>query len=128
MTKPNKSRHIRLVTNADLQRVIESRENASGFVTMLHPLELFMTRDALEALTRESLQALRDRPTDTESPAERVEAQRAIQQRVDFLAWLTTQSDSVYMAMYPAEMDGLDELEDMLSLTDDDTGTQPDLF
>lgn len=114
---PNK-RHLRLVTNADLQKLIESRDNASGFVTMLHPLEMFMTRDLLESLTRDSLAALRhNRPT-TETAPERIATDRAIQQRVDFLAWLTGQPEQIYMALYPAELDGLDELEDLPELQD----------
>lgn len=115
---PNK-RHLRLVTNADLQKLIESRDNASGFVTMLHPLELFMTRDLLESLTRDSLAAIRDTRRAEENDAERTAAERAMQQRVDFLAWLTSQPDQIYMAIYPAELDGLDELEDLPELNDD---------
>jgi hypothetical protein len=125
---PSKNRPLRLVTNADLQRLIESRDNVSGFVTMLHPLELYIARPTLEAMTRDSLAAIRDNRLKDETADQRVAADRAIQQRVDFLAWLSSQPDEVYMAIYPAEMDGLDELDDLQDLIDDDTPPLPDLF
>lgn len=114
-------RHLRLVTNADLKKLIESREG-SGFVTMLHPLELFIPRDTLIELTRRSLDALRVNRKPNETADERVAVERGIQQRVDFLAWLATQTDEIYTAVYPADMDGLDELEDLL---DEDQPDKP---
>lgn len=113
MTNDPRKKHLKLVTNEDLKKILESRSNASGFVTMLHPLELFMSREQLETLTRESLEAIKTNRLSTETADERLASDRAIQQRVDFLAWLTTQEEQVYMAIYPADMDGLDELEDM---------------
>jgi hypothetical protein len=119
MTKDPRKKHLKLVTNEDLQKLLESRSNTSGFVTMLHPLELFMSREQLETLTRQSLEAIKTQRSTTETPEERLATDRAIQQRVDFLAWLTTQPEDVYMAIYPADMDGLDELDDMADLIDD---------
>jgi hypothetical protein len=125
MTNDPKKKHLKLVTNEDLKKILESRSNASGFVTMLHPLELFMSREQLESLTRESLEAIKtNRPT-TETADERLASDRAIQQRVDFLSWLTGQPEQVYMALYPAEMDGLDELDDMADLIEDPDNPLP---
>lgn len=121
---PNDRKHLRLVTNAELKRLIESREG-SGFVTMLHPLEMFASRDALDALTRQSLDAIRSYRKENETDDERMATDRAIQQRVDFLSWLTSQPDHVYMAMYPADMDGLDDIDDLDELLGDDQSELP---
>lgn len=119
-----KKRHLRLLSNADLQKLIESREG-SGFVTMLHPLELFMTRETLDALTRQSLDAIRLNRKPTETEEERIGVERSIQQRVDFLSWLQTQPEEIYMALYPADMDGLDDLDDLQDLLEDDDRELP---
>lgn len=125
MTNDPRKKHLKLVTNEDLKKILESRSNASGFVTMLHPLELFMSREQLESLTRDSLDAIKtNRPT-TETADERMASDRAIQQRVDFLSWLTSQPEQVYMAIYPADMDGLDELEDMVDFVEDPDSPPP---
>jgi len=92
---------------------------------MLHPLELFMSREQLESLTRQSLEAIRTNRPSTETADERLASDRAIQQRVDFLAWLTTQEEQVYMAIYPADMDGLDELDDMADQIEDPDNPLP---
>lgn len=125
MTNDPRKKHLKLVTNEDLKKILESRSNSSGFVTMLHPLELFMSREQLETLTRQSLEAIKTSRSNTETPEERLASDRAIQQRVDFLAWLTTQAEQVYMAIYPADMDGLDELEDLVDLMDDPDSPPP---
>lgn len=117
-------RHLRLITNADLKQLIESREG-SGFVTMLHPLELFVPRDFLSEVTRRSLEALKANRKTTETDDERKAFERGIQQRVDFLAWLTTQPPEIYTALYPADHDGLDELEDLQDLLEDDDRPLP---
>jgi hypothetical protein len=113
MPNSEKPRHLKLISNEDLKNLIQSREG-TGFVTMLSPLELFMARDVLEGLVRASLDALRSERKPNESPDQKIGVERAIQQRVDFLSWLQVQPDQLYMAMYPADMDGLDDLEDLL--------------
>lgn len=120
---PAKKRHLRLVTNEDLKRLIESRESG-GFVTMLHPLELFMSRALLIELTRESMERIRTQAPNEQAPNEQLAVQRALQQRVDFLGWLAGQPEQVYMALYPAEMDGLDDLDELLDLPTDENDPQ----
>jgi len=120
MTKPHRpERKLRLVTNDELAAILSGRET-TGFTTMLHPLELFMARDMLEALTKQSLDAVRSQRQSDETKEQRVAAERSIQQRIDFLAWLQGQPENIYMAIYPADMDGLDELEDLQDLLEDD--------
>lgn len=116
-----------LVSNEDLKRLVESREG-SGFVSMLHPLELFMPREQLEDLTRRSLADIRSsRDFGAETDEQRVEANRSIQQRVDFLSWLAHAPDKVYMSLYPADIDGLDDLEDLDDLQEILEDEQKDL-
>jgi hypothetical protein len=122
--RKGRSQHLRLSTNDELQELVQSRET-SGFVTMLHPLELFMSGDFLETITRESLEAIRSKRKSDETPTERLAAERAIQQRVDFLSWLVGQPEQIYMAMYPAELDGLDDLEDLQDLLEMDDDSLP---
>jgi hypothetical protein len=122
--RKGRDQRLRLSTNDELQKLVESRET-SGYVTMLHPLELFMARDLLEAITRESLDAIRSKRKADETPAERLAVERAIQQRVDFLSWLVGQPEQIYMAMYPAELDGLDDLEDLQDLLELDDDSLP---
>jgi hypothetical protein len=116
---PRQNPKPRLMTNEELARVLASRDGA-GFTTMLHPLELFMPRELLESLTQTSLEAVRMRPLDKETDIERRAAETAIQQRIDFLGWLQGQPDNIYMALYPADMDGLDELGDLEDLLGDE--------
>jgi hypothetical protein len=112
------SKRSRLLTNDDLKALVESREGG-GFVTMLNPLELFLSTELLEQLTRDSLAALRNNRKPDETAEQKVSADRAIQQRIDFLAWLDTQRQpDIYMSLYPADMDGLDELDDLEDLDD----------
>jgi hypothetical protein len=100
------------MTNEDLQRLIESR-TTSGYVSMLHPLEIDMARDELERLTRASMDEIRSRPV---GPVET----ELLQQRIDFLGWLAAQPDQVRMAVYPADLiDDMDDLEDIQELLDD---------
>lgn len=111
-------RPLRLVTNEELHSLIQSR-NSSGFVNMLHPMELDVPRDALDTWTRRSLEQLRNDEQTIKNPAERATIRRAIQQRIDFLAWLQVQEeDEIHMAIYPADMDGLDDLEDLDEVID----------
>ena len=122
--QPSDKRHMRLVSNADLKKLIDSREG-SGFVTMLHPLELFMERDYLYAITRQSLDAIKAGRKPEETDNERLGVERALQQRIDFMAWLMTQPADVYMSLYPSEMDGLDELDDLQDIVEDDNRPLP---
>jgi hypothetical protein len=112
------------LTNKDLQRIIESR-TSSGYVSMLNPLEIYMRRELLDEVTRQSMESIRDSRKASETKTERDAAERALQQRIDFLSWLDTQPEDVYMAVYPADMDGLDDLEDLQDLLDNDTGRLP---
>lgn len=119
-----KKRHLRLVSNEDLQRILHIRAG-SGNVSMLNPLELFMDREQLLTMTRQSMADIkRQRPAD-ETPEQHNAVERALQQRIDFLAWLDTQPEQVYMAIYPSDIDGLDDLDDLLDLPTDTE--QPDL-
>lgn len=112
-------RHLRLVTNDELRDLIQSR-NSNGFVNMLHPLELYIPREVLNALTRDSLQALRTQTLPNATDAEKAQIERGIQQRVDFISWLQGQGDEhIYMAIYPAALDGLDDLEELEEIIDD---------
>lgn len=76
-------------------------------VSMLSPLKMFLDRDGLQRLVRRSLKGLvaqRDNAKDLHAIDE------AIQQRIDFLAYLQAfQDPAIYMAMYPEHEDGLDD-------------------
>ena len=76
-------------------------------VSMLSPLEIFVDRDGLQRLLRRSIKGLvaqREEVTDMQT------VDLAIQQRIDFLAYLQAYQDpEIYMAMYPAHEDGLDD-------------------
>lgn len=120
---PQDKRHLRLVSNEELRQIIESRQG-SGIVSMLHPLEMDIPREVLDNLTRHSLDALR---RDVQRPGldskTRLSIDTAIQQHIDFLAYLQTQdADALHMALYPADLDGLDDLEDL----DELIGPDPD--
>lgn len=123
-TEGQRPRKLRLVTNEELQRILAQRDNSSGFVTMLHPIDLYIPREMLEQLTRRSLDALRSGAEPEMTPEQARGFNAGIQQRIDFLSWLQGQDDEVYMSIYPADMDGLDDLEDLLK--DDDLNNTDD--
>jgi hypothetical protein len=121
----HRERHLRLLSDADLDRIMKARETG-GNVNMLHPLEVFLDRGYLTDVVRTSLAALRTRDTRLETREQQVAAESAIHQRLDMLSWLSGQPERVYMAMYPADDDGLDDLDDLTEFLDsDDTGDLP---
>lgn len=92
--------------------------NVRGKVSMLRPMEVPISTAFLQDLCREALARHRRHspPTDEKK---RLDHQRAIQQCIDFAAWLQSQSDAeIQMAIYPANEDGLDD-EDLEELLDD---------
>lgn len=99
----------------ELQRIL-GEDNIRGTVSMIRPLELFLETKFLQNLCRESLNRLREEPPPTD-PQKRRLYYRAVQQRIDFAAWLQAQRDEeIYMALYPVAEDGLDDddLDDLL--------------
>lgn len=108
------------ISDAELDAIL-NRNRVNGSVSMLRPLEIYVPRDGLLELVRTSLltmQAARKR--DEESPTQAKAADRAVQQRIDFLAWLQGQPEQVYLAMYPVSLDGLTD-DDVLDVLEDDT-------
>ena len=125
MTMPEQpERHLRLLSDADLDKIIKSRDT-SGNVNMLHPLEVFLDRTYLTDVIRTSLAAMRTRDARHEGPEEASAVQAAMQQRIDFLSWLSGQPTQVYMALYPADDDGLDDIDDLTELLSDDSKDLP---
>ena len=82
-------------------------------VSMLNPLEVYVSKQWLQRVCRSSLTKMKARlettfPTDDQKQA----AQLGIQQRVDLFAWLTQHPDDrIYISMYPTDLDGTDDLE-----------------
>lgn len=108
------------LSDDELQRLLDPKR-PSGRVSMMHPLEVFVTRAWLEEVCRESLRRMAEnRVTTQETPKQARSAQRAYQQRVDFLSWLKTQPEEVYIALYPMAEDGLsdEDFEDFLNDSD----------
>lgn len=105
------------ISDDELHRILQDA-SVPGTVSMLRPLELYLNRKWIQELVRESLQRLQsNRHPQDETPTQRKDAVRAIQQRVDFLSWLQRQpDDELYMALYPVSEDGLseDDLDDLL--------------
>jgi len=117
--EPKKPPQLELVSTDYLKSMVDSREG-SGFVTMLYPIELLMSRDALDVQTRRSLEELQTVRVDNKTPEEAQVVLRAVQQRIDFLSWLSSQPEELLIALYPAGMDGLDDIEEIDDLFGDD--------
>lgn len=99
----------------ELQRILGDN-NIRGTVGMIRPMEVFIDTAFLQDLCRDSLARLRREPPPTDEKKLLLH-RRAIQQRIDFAAWLQAQrAAEIYMAMYPADEDGLDDddLEDLI--------------
>lgn len=94
----------------ELRRIFEHTA-PSGSVSMLRPLEVFLPRTWLMELCRDSLRRMKEtREPSAETALQQKAAQRALQQRIDFLAWLQRQDyDEIYMALYPVAEDGLED-------------------
>lgn len=101
-----------VLSDADIEALIP-KKGAARSVNMLHPMEIFVERESVGALIRHSLRLMQAgvHRSDDESAEQALAYDMAMQQRVDFLAWLQSQPDLVYLAIYPADQDGLDELE-----------------
>ena len=85
-------------------------------VSMLSPLDMYVDTATVRRLVRESLSRLEQSRHTPDLETRAVEY--AIQQRIDFLAWLQAQEDAeVLMSMYPADTPDdprLDELFDRI--------------
>lgn len=85
-------------------------------VSMLSPLDVYVDTATLRKLIRDSLASL-EASRDT-SDIETRALEYAIQQRIDFLAWLHARGDEpLFMSMYPADVEDderLDELFDRI--------------
>lgn len=104
------------ISDAELDAIL-TRNRANGSVSMLRPMEVFLDRDHLIEMTRMSLDTLRaERQPDHEDPKQKRNADRAIQQRIDFAAWLGGQPQRVHIGLYPVIEDGLsdDDVQDVL--------------
>lgn len=112
MTEPTPRPVLKILSNADVAALVESRGTARS-VNMLHPMEIHVARDRVAALVRESLQLMQEGKfrSANETPEQKQAYMDAMQQRVDFLGWLQSQDELVYLAVYPADQDGLDEIE-----------------
>ena len=121
---PTPERRLKLLTDADLDRILKARDT-SGNVNMLHPLEVFLDRAYLSDVVRTSLTSFYERDVTNETDDQRKAVESAMQQRVDFLGWLTGQPEQVYLAVYPADDDGLDDIEDLTELLADEDGPMP---
>lgn len=93
------------ISDSELKKLIEGMKVPIK-VSMLSPLDIYVDTATLRQLVRESLHRLEHNRTGDDTETRAVEY--AIQQRIDFLAWLHTAKDpEVFMSMYPA-----DEVED----------------
>ncbi len=107
------------ISDAELDAIL-NRNRVNGSVSMLRPLEIYVSRDFLLDLTRASLTTMQDNRRPAEETASQTKAaNRSIQQRIDFIAWLQSQPEQVYLALYPADMDGLTD-DDVQDVLDDD--------
>jgi hypothetical protein len=105
------------LSDDELQRILQD-VSVPGTVSMLRPLELYLSRKWLQDLCRDSLTRIRtERDPSAETEDQRKAGRRAEQQRIDFLAWLQQQKDEeIYIALYPVAEDGLsdDDLDDLM--------------
>lgn len=100
--------HLRILSNRDVEDLISSRYTP-GLVSMLHPIELNLDRDTLLAEVEQSLAEIRrNRSEVQEDDATKRIGAIVEQQRVDFIGWLHTQPELVFIALYPAAEDGFD--------------------
>lgn len=106
------------ISDAELDRIL-NLDRANGNVNMLRPMEIALSRDLLTEHVRTDLERLRALPTDPDATVqERRLRLRAIQQRLDFLAWLNGQPELVEVAIYPSSELGLTE-DDLADLIED---------
>lgn len=119
-----RERHLRLLSDSELEKIIKSRDT-SGNVNMLHPLEVFLDKTYLTEVARTSLASLQTRDTTDETPDQTRAVMAAMQQRIDFLSWLSAQPQQVYMALYPADDDGLEDIDDLNDLLTDESQDLP---
>lgn len=107
------------LSDDELKRILQDA-SVPGTVSMLRPLELFLSRKWLQDLCRDSLARIRaERDPAAETDDQRKAARRAEQQRIDFMAWLQQQKeDEIYIALYPVAEDGLSD-DDLNDLMDD---------
>ena len=83
-------------------------------------MEVFLDRDHLIEMTRISLETLRaERQVEQETPKQKRSVDRAIQQRIDFAAWLGGQPQHVHIGLYPVIEDGLSD-DDVQEVLDDE--------
>lgn len=108
------------ISDAELDAIL-NRNRANGSVSMLRPMEIYLTRDYLIQVTRQSLEAMQAQPRPAEETAKQKKStDRAMQQRIDFMAWLSTQPEQVHIALYPVDLDGITD-DDVMDVLDDDT-------
>jgi len=114
------SRHVMLpdpISDAELDAIL-NRNRANGSVSMLRPMEIVVSRDYLLQVTRQSLTTLQSaRQPDTEDDKQRRSADRSIQQRIDFMAWLSSQPEQIQLAIYPITAGITDD--DVMDVLDD---------
>ena len=103
------------ITDSELKQLLESMR-VPIHVSMLSPLDIYVNTASLRTMVRESLKHLEQSRGDPHMEVKAIEY--AIQQRIDFLAWLQNSNEpDVLMSMYPAdspEAGDLTELFDQL--------------
>jgi len=123
-TPQENDRDLPLMTDADIARIVESRDT-SGNVNMLHPLEVRLNRAYLTDVIRTQLTALQTRDKRNDTSEQLQVARASTQQCIDFLSWLSGQPEQVHIALYPANDDGLADLEDLTELLSDEDSDLP---
>lgn len=107
------------ISDAELDAIL-NRNRANGSVSMLRPMEIHLTRDYLIEVTRQSLEAMQAMSRSAEeTPKQKRSVDRAMQQRIDFMAWLSTQPEQVHVALYPVDIDGITD-DDVMDVLDDE--------
>lgn len=106
------------ISDAELDAIL-NRNRANGSVSMLRPMEIPLQRDYLIQVTRESLEQLQShRQPDQEDDKQKKITDRALQQRIDFMAWLSSQPEQILIALYPVDVGITDD--DVMDVLDDD--------
>ena len=116
------SDNSRLPTSAEIRALIESR-GAAKSISMLHPLSIAVSVEATVEFISVALQHL---PSGESlrglSNEERLILEQVRQSGTDFLGYLHSRPNStMQLALYPADEDGLDEIElgDIADIPDD---------
>jgi hypothetical protein len=108
----------------EVAKLYNARESE---VSVMHPIELFVSRELLLLTVEGNLEAMqRSRDPEHEDDLTRDYVEALIQQRVDFLERLRSDhNEQVFVALFPAGDDeddvlGLDEASGLLSDDEDD--------